>query len=489
MNRQILRNFSFGFGAQLLVKLMSFTFSIFVVRTLGATAFGQYSTINAYGQLFLFVADLGLATYAIRMIAQTRDQANGRTTLNDFFANLLVLRLMLAVVSAGLAVFAAWLTGRPAIILAAMALNALSLVLYGWQSASEIALSGLERLDVVSKARVLYQFLFVCAGTVALYFGFGYIGLIIGNIGAVLIFTLVCARSARRHGVVFGAVEPARWLPMLRASAPFAVLTLALAFSYKFDTVLIEHFHGSEATGYYNAAYNLIFNAVVFSNVLNTTLFPSLSRQAKSDPSKLPAAYERVLRYLMIVALPVTVGVFMLSDDLIPFLFKQAFLPAAPALKILIWVVPLQYATEFLGYVIVIANRERIVARSVVISSLVAVLANLLVIPRYGFMGAAVMTVVTEAVLLTQYVWLLRGELRELDWMRFLLRPALAALLMGAALLAANQFAPAASATVAPLLTLLMRVFLAGIVYACALLLLRAVGRDELDFVRRLRLS
>jgi O-antigen/teichoic acid export membrane protein len=262
---------------------------------------------------------------------------------------------------------------------------------------------------------------------------------------------------------------------MLLASAPFAVLSLALGLSYKFDTVLIEYFHGASSAGYYNAAYNLIFNCVMFSNILNTTLYPALSRQAAGDPAALPAAYERALRYLMIVALPLTIGIYMLSDQLIPFLFKAEYLPAASVLMVLIWVVPLQYASEFLGYVILIANRERIVARSVVISSALNVLANLALVPLFGIRGAAVMTVVTELVLVGQYVWLLRDQMRGLDASRYLLRPLLAALMMGALMWA-----------LAPL-PWAVRALAGGLAYAALLLASRTIGREEIAFVRALR--
>lgn len=470
-----LRNFSFGLGAQLLIKLFSFAFNVFVVRTLGDEAFGRYSAINAYGQIFLFLADLGLSTYAVRLVAQTRDKAGGMAQVSKLLANLVALRLVLSLASAGMAIGSAWLTGRPGIFLAAMALNAISLLMYAIQSSSGVVLSGLERMDKTSKAQVLFQFCFVVFGTIALVSNAGYIGLIIANIGAVLILTTVTVRAVQAEGMSLRGADARDWLPLLRSAAPFAVLSLALGLSYKFDSVLIENFQGSKATGYYNAAYNLVFNCVLFSNVLNTTLYPTLTRQSASDPAGLGKSYERALRYLLIVALPLTVGIYMLSDDLIPFLFKEQFLPAADALKILIWVVPLQYVSEFLGYVILIAQREKIVARSVVISSLINVAANLMVIPRYGFMGAAVMTLVTEIVLVGQYVFLLRDQLRILDWRRFFVRPMACAAVL-AMVLALTISWPWQARAVA-----------GGLAYVVALVALKTVGREEIDFIRRLR--
>ncbi|NTV38256.1 MAG: LUD domain-containing protein [Anaerolineales bacterium] len=57
---------------------------------------------------------------------------------------------------------------------------------------------------------------------------------------------------------------------------------------------------------------------------------------------------------------------------------------------------------------------------------------NLVLVPRFGFLGAAVMTVVTEAVLVGQYLWILRSTMRQMNWANTLVRPLVAALLMGA---------------------------------------------------------
>jgi len=248
---------------------------------------------------------------------------------------------------------------------------------------------------------------------------------------------------------------------------------LALGLSYRFDSVLLNIFRSDAETGYYNAAYNLVFSAVLFSNVLNTALYPSLTRQAASAPQRLPHIYERALRYLMMLALPITVGVWALAEHVIVFLFKAAYLPAVPALQIVIWVVPLMFASEFLGYVVLVGGQEGRAARAITISSGLNVAFNLVLVPRFGFLGAAVMTVVTEAVLVGQYLWILRSTMRQINWANTLVRPLVAALLMGVVVLALR-----------PHLPFLANVALGAGAYGAFLLALGVVGKDEVHFVR-----
>ncbi len=472
----VLRNSAFGMAAQILIKVLSFGFSVLIVRRLGAGDFGQYSAVIAFGVTFSFISDLGLSPYAVREIARLRDKSDGLEQAEVMYGNIIRLRVILSVVTIVLLGFTAVVTHRPLYLIGAILLNGLGLLIYSVQGASDAVLSGFERLDISSGAKVFNQLTFVVVGAVVLLLGLGYYGLIVAGLLGVGVMAIVCWYGVRSLGV--HPLPPRRqdWSGLLKASLPFGIITFALGLSYKFDTVLLSIYRGDLETGYYNAAYNLVFSAVIFSNVINTALYPSLTRQASSSPDHLPRIYERTLRYLMVIALPITVGVWALASQLVPFLYKADYMPAIPALQIVIWVVPLMFATEFLGYIVVIANQERIVARSVTLSTAFNILVNLFLVPRYGFHAAAIMTVATEAILVAQYVWTLRAQIAQINLKTGVALPLLAALTMGGVLLLVRSQVP-----------LLSSITIGAAVYFVMLALLGVVGVEDLRFVRELR--
>jgi O-antigen/teichoic acid export membrane protein len=475
LSTTVLRNSAFGLASQMIIKILSFGFSVLIVRRLGAEAFGQYSAVAAFGALFLFIADLGLSPYAIREVARWRDLPDGVERANALYGNVLVLRLLLSLLAGVLALVAAWLSGRPLIMIGAIALNSVTVLLYAIQGTSEAVLSGFERLDLASGARVLNQLAFVFLGALALVLGFGYYGLIIATLLGVALMTYVCWRGVQRLGIHPVRAVAQTWPALLRASLPFGVIGFALGLSYKFDSVLLNIFRTDAETGYYNAAYNLVFSAAVFSNIFNTSLYPSLARQAVNDPGQLPKIYQRSLGYLILLALPIAVGVWALADQLVLLLFKAAYQPATPALQIVIWVLPWMFASEFLGYIVLISGQEKYVARSVLISTGFNVVLNLFMVPVFGFIGAAVMTVLTEVVLVGQYVLILRSLIKEFNWSKILLRPIVAAAIMGAVVIALRP------------LPLALNVAVGALVYGGLLLALGVLGKDEMSFLRSLR--
>lgn len=110
-------------------------------------------------------------------------------------------------------------------------------------------------------------------------------------------------------------------------------------------------------------------------------------------------------------------------------------------------------------------------ARSIIVSSSINVVANLIFIPVYGVLAAAMITVITEAVLVVQYVWLVRDLLGRMKWSAFL-RSALAVIAMAALVYLTRS------------LPVLATIALGGALYGGLLLAMRVVGPDEAAFVR-----
>jgi len=477
-SRTVVRNSAFLMAAQLLIKLISFAFSVLVVRQLGAALFGQYAGVLAFGFLFAFLSDPGLEQYTVREVARWRDAPDGLARANQLYGDVLTLRILLSCLVIVLQVSVAWLVGRPLVMVGGIALSSLGLLLYSVQGPSDSVLFGFERLGISAAARVPQQLVFVLIGSAALWLGIGYYGLIVANLLGIAIMGAICWQGVRTLRVRPRRPVRAHWPTLLRASVPFGIIGFTLGLSYKFDSVLLNVFRSDLETGYYNVAYNLVFSMFILSNVINTALYPSLTRQASNDPSSLNRIYGRMLRYLLLASVPLAFCTYLLADQVIFVVYGAAYAPSTVVLQIIIWVLPLMFVSEFLGRVLLVGNYERRAARAVVVSTAFNLICNLLLVPSFGLIAAATMTVVTETILVGQYIWLLRETMRMLPWNYMLLRPLLATVLTGGLLLVLRPFVPFPANVAAGVAT-----------YLVLLLALGVVGRDELRFVRSIRTS
>ncbi len=484
----VARNSLFSLAGQVAVKLLSFAFTVFVVRRLGDATFGRYSTALAYVYLFAIFSDLGLGTYMVREIARDRSR------LADLLSNVIVLRLILSVGTVALIVGSAAASGRPGDVLVGVFVASCMLFAFAIQGPLDSVLIGRERLDYSAVFSVVTQLVFVGLGTLVLLRGLSYVWLLAAQLCSVLTAAALSVVVVRRLSTdggrrtedgspppfVLSRPSPRKWPGLVRAALPFGVIGFTIGLSYHLDTVLLSTYRSDAEVGWYRAAYNLIFTLTMISHAICLSLYPSLMRQRASMSQGLVRAYERALQYLFMLSIPIAVGTTVLAGPIILNLYREGLAPAIVPLRILIWVLPLLFLSEFLGYIVIIADREQRAARALIVSTTCNVLLNLLLIPRFGYLAASVVTVITEAVLVGQYLWELRRELAGVRHAEAFGKPLLAALIMGLVLLALEVLEAPLSGQAA---WLAARVALGGAVYAGMLWALKVLGPGEVRFI------
>ena len=462
----VLRNSFFGIAGQLTIKVLSVLFSILVVRRLGDVGYGKYSFILAYVAIFAIFSQMGLGPYTVREIAKDRSQTR------FLFWNTITLRLILSVITIILTTVSAHLLGYSPSIVIGVFIASLGLLLQAVQRPFNGIMVGNERLDYQATVQVAKQLVFVVLGAVLLFQGGRYLGLLIASLGGVAVMTILSATIIlRRYDVGFAAIQPRRWARLLRASIPFGVVGLATMTSYKIDTVFLSFFHGDAVVGWYAAPYNLIMMLMIISHSINQSLYPSLTRRYTEDAGTIDRVFGRVVKYLLIISLPIAVGATILARPIVSALYGEAFSRSALALQVLVWVLPAMFLTDLFGHTAMAMDNERGVARVNAVSGVFNVALNLLLIPSYGLVGAAVTTVLTELVEIAQYCFLLRPEMTSVSVKDTLGRPLAASAIMSALVWITRGG------------NLLVTILAAMTVYGVCLLLTRAVDHAETRFV------
>jgi O-antigen/teichoic acid export membrane protein len=392
------------FSGQIGIKIVSFAFSVFVIRQLGSEQYGRYAICVAFGGLFTVLSDLGLATMAMREIARDHRAAP------RLFSNVLALRLLLAAGVVGLTTLLAWVVGYDGQLRLGIFIAACGLLSYAILGVADTVALGLERFSLSAWINFLAQAVTLALSAVLVLSGVGFLGLLIAATLGVCATGLYAVRRLARETPLRAPLEPHAWRALTGASLPFAAIMLALAVSYKADAVILSMFTGAAQIGAYAVAYNLIFTCATVSHSINLALFPSMTRQYATDPAASPAAFRNGARYLLFISLPVAAFVSLNAHGIVVLLYGNALAGAAHPLAALAWVIPLMFLSEYLGYVAIVVGRERLAARANWIASLVNVALNLALIPVFGVMAAAIVTVLTETALVAQFFYDLRAN-------------------------------------------------------------------------------
>jgi len=195
----------------------------------------------------------------------------------------------------------------------------------------------------------------------------------------------------------------------------------------------------------------------------------------KSSPEDWWTIYLRSLKYLIIMALPITVGLAMLSDRFVPLVLGDEYTEAAAILQMVAWVILLIFINWGMSNALVSIDREKTVLRIVMVLMIVNVIANLGLIPRWAAYGAVGASLLTEGLMLfIQLIVLSKSGLR-LPLPHLSLKPVISVGIMAVSVHLTREVG------------LICTILTAAVVYSVALFVLRTFDTEELELMRTFR--
>jgi O-antigen/teichoic acid export membrane protein len=184
---------------------------------------------------------------------------------------------------------------------------------------------------------------------------------------------------------------------MLRQGFPLVLTTLAGGIYHRIDQVMIHKMSGDQVLGPYVIAVQLteLFSALPV--MLMSALFPALSQSA-NDPPRFNRYLRESYRFLLVLVFAACAVVTPIAAPFIELFYGKQFLTTAPLLVVLIWSeVPIFFGVA-LGSAVVARGLQRYTPYGAIAGAFANILLNLVLIPRYGALGASWATVISYAI-------------------------------------------------------------------------------------------
>jgi O-antigen/teichoic acid export membrane protein len=199
---------------------------------------------------------------------------------------------------------------------------------------------------------------------------------------------------------------------ILEYSVPLTATRGANVLDKKVDSVLLGVLVNVTAVGYYTVAKQVSDFVAMPASAFGFTLSPALGKQ-KSEQRLDSAArlYERSLEYVLLAYVPAVVGLVLVAEPTIRYVFGAAYLPAVPVVQVFSGFILVNAVNKITSDALDYLGRAR--SRAIVKSAMAVsnFLLNLLLIPQFGAVGAAVATVVTYTVYTVSNVYVIHSEL------------------------------------------------------------------------------
>jgi len=378
-------------GVQILGKAVAVIMSLIITgiltRTLGITVYGQYILITSVLILFDTLADFGTSIIGVREASKKEDEGE-RVKI---WSNVAILRLLMAGFSLALGIIfiftwpdlkeirfeaiLAWLM----IILTSLA-GSLGIV---WQSKI--------RMEIKVAVEVMFPTIFL----LCLWFFGGKISLVwvFGTYLLARIVTLAWGWWLGRGTINFGLVDKKLIRQLAKLSWPMGIYLLIFsAYDRAVDSLMIQGFLGANEVAWYGLAYKIYGVLIQPAYFLVNGIFPILSAKEKNNN-----LFKWSAGILLLSSVVIIVGVWLLAPVMVGVLAGSEFESSIIVLRVLITALLFSYMGHLVGFTLISREGQKDMLGLGLIILVFNLSLNWIIIPRFGIVGAAGVTVLTEA--------------------------------------------------------------------------------------------
>lgn len=402
---KIAKNYFYNVAYQILTMIAPIVTAPYLARVLGAEKLGIYSYVNSSGNIITTISLLGIYAYGNRQTAYVREN---RQALTKTFWELEITRVFLAL-------------GGTAIYFLYTELNSAHevyfLIYYPYILAQFIDCSWLYVGMEDMKPAVMKNFVAKLVNVVGIF-------VFIHTSNDLWLYLMMLALTAFVANVsiytqLYKYIDIDKQnfdLKMisthLKGSVALFLPEVASVFYLQVDKVMLKWLMGTtNQVSYYDQAEKIVTIPLSLITAVSTVMMPRIANEFYNDNKK---EIERLLfragEITLCMAMPLMFGIFCVARKFIPWYLGSEFKASATTIMILSPIVLMNSLAGISGKQYFTAtNQVKILMKAYVTAAVMNVVINAILIPKYGYVGAAVATVISSAAsVCIQYYYLLK---------------------------------------------------------------------------------
>ena len=449
---KILKNYAYNLSYQLLVIILPIITTPYVTRVFSSDDLGTYGYFNSIITYFILLATLGVANYGTKVISGHRKE------IEKNFWGIYSLQLGATVLSiilyCLLCICLPFMQNPVAYILGFSLISKgldISWLFQGIEDFKKITVRNI----TVKLVGVLSIFLFVKSEL----------------LGQLSMWLPAREFIGKPHVDLEYASHHLK--PIILLFLP----QIAISLYVTLDRTMLGALASTKDVGIYDQALKLVNILLTLVTSLGSVMLPRVSHLlATGDSKAVNKMHEMSFLIYNLVIFPIMAGILIVNDDFVQFFLGQDFQDARYAIAIMIFRMFFIGWTNIMGIQILIPhNQNKEFMISTTVPAIISVGLNLLFLPKLGYIGAAIVSVLTEALVWAIQLYFTRRHLKEVPIIGSMAKIVLASAIMYGLLLGSKTVIH-----FSPTLNVIIFAVLGGIIYLFAILSLKVIKVKEL---------
>ena len=463
---KVLKNYAYNLSYQLLVIILPIITTPYVTRVFSSDDLGTYGYYNSIVTYFILLATLGVANYG------TKEISGNRKTIRKNFWGIYTLQLGATILSLTLYILLCLtfsLMQNPVAYILGLSLLSKGLDI-SW------LFQGLENFRKITVRNITVKL----AGVISIF-------LLIrsSNDLYLYVFLLTTFELLGQLSMWLPAKEfiGKPYLDLMYAKhhlKPVILLFLpqiAISLYVSLDSTMLGVLASARDVGIYDQALRLVNILLTLVTSLGSVMLPRVSNLLSSgDHKAVNKMHEISFLIYNLVIFPIMAGMLIVNDDFVTFFLGQDFQEARYAIAIMIFRMFFIGWTNIMGIQILIPhNKNKEFMLSTTIPAIVSVGLNLLLLPKLGYIGAAIVSVLTEVLVWLIQLFYTRSYLREVPILGSLIKIIISSGVMYGILLFIKQFL-----NVSAMINVGLYAVLGAIIYVSLILIFKVIDLSKL---------
>ena len=378
-------------GGELVSKAAGFVAFAYLARVLAPEAYGAAELAVALALCFGFVVDFGTGVIGAREVSRDRSRAEALA------AQVPAARLLVALAAIPLMGLTAVAMGQPPETVQLVWLFALSLLAAPWRQ--QWLLQGVERMAWVSAGNATRMLVFALGVLLAVrgpddLLAVGMVEIAASALLAIY-FVAVQRRLVTRVRLSFSLPAIAR---LWREGLPLALNDVLWAATQYVPTMLVAGFVGGAALGWFGAAHRIVLSLWSFGWLYHFNLFPALTRSLAESPEAFQDLAQPSLRATAWFSVGGCLVGSLLADPLCRLVYGESFAASAPALSVMVWILPATLLAGHAHAALVAGGLQRLALYAQIGGAVVMIGGGVVLIPAAGPLGGAAAMVLSSCV-------------------------------------------------------------------------------------------
>lgn len=470
--RRIARNTVSLSIAELIGKMGQFFIFVYIARVMGKEVFGVFNFAYALSLIAVVFADIGINFMLVR------EMSKNSSRISSYVGNSFMIKCVFSALTFILVLLLMHSKDFPATTRAVVYLLYSYIVLRSFCELFFSVFKTYEKMHYEAIIKFISTVIMVIFVFSSLFLGLGIVAVSLAYVlMQFLVFIITYILLVKKFAGISFRFDAALSREIIRKALPFGFSIVFANIYFYIDSVMLSFIKGDEAVGIYSAAYNITLAILVIPSMYTLAIYPILSRNfglnSSAAASKIKMIYERSFKYLYIIGLPISIGIFVMADGIIRLVYGPNYQDSSIALQILAWFVFMKFLSYLTGIVLSSMDRQDLRMYSMGASAFANLAANIILIPKYGIIGAGISTLFSELVLFVSSQYFVSRHFHKFNIKGILIRPIIASAAMWAFL----HFIR---------LPVILSIISGAIIYALLVLLLKSFDRQDIIFIKKI---